>query len=70
MIRTGGCRPLPVGTYTERCVGIKVMQWTGITPERITHINSYDTIIEVAAEVSVLAVAQQLHNIWEWERFP
>ena len=63
-------RPLPVGTYTERCVGIKLMQWTGVTPERITRINSHDTIIEVAAEVSVVAVAQQLHSIREWEDIP
>ena len=32
--------------------------------------NPYDTIIEVAASVSVVAIAQQLHSIREWEEIP
>ena len=63
-------RPLPVGTYTERCINLKLVQWTGITPEHLTRINSYDTIIEVAALASVGAISQQLHSMREWEEIP
>ena len=60
-------RPHPVGTYSEHCVHLKLTQWTGVTTECVTRINPYDTIIEVAASVSVVAIAQQLHSIREWE---
>ena len=63
-------RPLPVGTYSEWCIQLKLAQWTGVTAERITRMNPYDTIIEVAASVSVVAIAQQLHSIREWEEIP
>ena len=63
-------RPLPVGTYPERCVNLKLVQWTGVTAECITHINAYDTIIEVAANVSFVAISQQLHAMREWEEVP
>ena len=63
-------RPLPVGTYSEHCVHLKLAQWTGVTVERVTRMNPYDTIIEVAASASVVAIAQQLHSIREWEEIP
>ena len=63
-------RPLPVGTYSERCVHLKLAQWTGVTAECVTRMNPYDTIIEVAASVSVVTIAQQLHSIREWEEIP
>ena len=63
-------RPLPVGTYTERCVNLQIVHWTGIHPIRSTRINPLDTVVEFAAEVSIVAVAQQLHMIREWEEVP
>ena len=30
----------------------------------------FDTVFEVAAEVPIIAVAQQLHLICEWEKIP
>ena len=63
-------RPLPVGTYTECCVNLQMVQWTGITPVRTTRMNLLDTVVEFAAEVPILAVAQQLHMIREWEEVP
>ena len=63
-------RPLPVGVYTERCVATRLLQVTGVTAERITRINNYDTVIEVTADVSVVAVSQQLHQVTEWEENP
>ena len=63
-------RPLPVGTYSERCIHLKLAQWTGVTGECVTRMNPCDTIIEVAASVSVVAIAQQLHSIREWEEIP
>ena len=32
--------------------------------------NPYDTVVEVTADVSIAAVAQQLHVIHEWEEIP
>ena len=29
-------RPLPVGTYSECCVHLKLAQWTGVTAEHVT----------------------------------
>ena len=63
-------RPLPVRTYSERCIHLKLAQWTGVTAEHVTRMNPHDTIIEVAASVSVVAIAQQLHSIREWEEIP
>ena len=60
-------RPLPVGTYTECCVNLQMVQWTGITPVHTTCMNPLDTVVEFAAEVLIIAVAQQLHMIREWE---
>ena len=63
-------RSLPVGTYTDRCVNLQILQRTGITPVRTTHINPLDTVVEFAADVPIIAVAQQLHLIREWEEIP
>ena len=63
-------RPLPVGTYTDRCVNLQILQWTGITPTHTTRINLLDTVVEFAADVPIVAVAQQLHMIREWEEVP
>ena len=60
-------RPMPVGTHTERCISQKILQRTGITHERVIRANLFDTVVEVAAEVPIVAVAQQLHLIHEWE---
>ena len=62
--------PLPVGTYTDRCVNLQVLQWTGITPVRTTRINPLDTVVEFVADTPIVAVAQQLHMIREWEEIP
>ena len=63
-------RPLPVGTYTECCVNLQIVQWTGITPVCTMRMNPLDTVVEFAAEVPIVAVAQQLHMIREWEEVP
>ena len=63
-------RPLPVGTHSERCVNLQILQWTGITPARTTRMNPVDTVVEFAAEVPIVAVAQQLHMIKTWEEIP
>ena len=62
--------PLPVDTYSERCVYQKVERLTGVTPERVHRINVFDTVIEFAADVSVLATAQALHSVKNWEDNP
>ena len=59
-----------MGTHSERCVSQKILQWTGITPEHIVRVNLFDTVVEVAAEVPIVAVAQQLHLIRVWEEIP
>ena len=56
---------MPVGTYSERCVSQKILRWTGITPEHMLRVNPFDTVVEVAAEVPIVSVAQQLHLIHE-----
>ena len=63
-------RSLPVGTYTDRCVNLQILQWTGITPACTMHINPLDTVVEFTADVPIVAVAQQLHMIREWEEVP
>ena len=62
--------PYPVGTYSERCVYQKVEWLTGVAPERIHRINVFDTIIEFAADVSVVAIIQALHSVRNWEDNP
>ena len=36
-------RPFPVGTYSKCCVHSKLVQWTDVTEEHITKMNSYDS---------------------------
>ena len=62
--------PLPVDTFSERCVYQKVERLTGVSPERVRRINVFDTIIEFAADVSILATAQTLHSVRNWEDNP
>ena len=61
---------MPVGTHSEHCVSQQILQWTGVTPEHVTRVNPFDTVVEVAAEVPIVAVTQQLHLIREWEEIP
>ena len=63
-------RPLPVGTHSERCVNLQILQWTGIMPACTIHMNPFDTVVEFAAEVPNVAVAQQLHMVRTWEEIP
>ena len=63
-------KPLPVGTHSERCVNLQIVQGTGITPVRIVRINPFDTVVEFAADVPIVAVAQQLHMMRTWEEVP
>ena len=61
---------MPVGTHSECCVSQQILQWTGVTPECVIRVNLFDTVVAVAAEVLIVAVAQQLHLIREWEEIP
>ena len=63
-------RPMPVGTHSERCVSQQILRWTGVTPECIIRVNLFDTVVEVAADVPIVTVAQQLHLVHEWEEIP
>ena len=56
-----------MGAHSERCVSQKILQWMGITPECIVRVNLFDTVVEVAAEVPIVAMAQQLHLIHKWQ---
>ena len=58
---------MPVGTHSERCVSQQILQWTGVTPERVIRVNPFDTVVEVAAEVPIVAATQQLHLVCKWE---
>ena len=62
--------PLPVGTYSERCVYQIIERLTGVSPERVRHINVFDTILEFTTDVSVVAIAQALHSVRNWEDNP
>ena len=42
----------------------------GVTPEHVHCVNVLDTVIEFAANVSVLALAQALHSVRSWEDNP
>ena len=62
--------PLPAGEYTKRGVFHKLQRLTGVSPERVRRVNIFDTVIEVAAEVSITAIAQALHSVTNWEERP
>ena len=59
-----------MGTHSECCVSQQILQWTGITPECVIGVNPFDTVVEVAAEVLIVAVVQHLHLICKWEEIP
>ena len=59
--------PLPVGAYSERCVFHKINRVTGMSPERVRRINIFDTVVVVAADVSITAIARTLHGVHDWE---
>ena len=61
---------MPVGTCSEHCMGKQILQWTGVTAKCVIRVNPYDTVVEVAAEVPIVVVTQQLHLICEWEERP
>ena len=61
---------MPVGTHSERCERQQILWWTGVTPECVIRVNPFDTVVEVAAEVPIVAVTQQLHLVHEWEEIP
>ena len=69
MLREDG-RPLPVGNFTERSVARRVYNSTGVAVERVTMITPTDTLIEFAPGMLVIAIAQVLHQINEWEDIP
>ena len=59
-----------MGTHSERCVNLQILQWTGITPACIICMNPFDMVVEFAADIPIVAVAQQLHMIHTWEEIP
>ena len=65
MLREDG-RPLPVGSFTERSVAQRVYNSTGVV-ERVTMVTPTDALIEFAPGTLVVAIAQELHQINEWE---
>ena len=69
MLREDG-RSLPVGSFTERSVARRVYNSTGVAVERVTMITPTDVLIEFAPGMSILAIAQVLHQINEWEDIP
>ena len=66
MLREDG-RPLPVGSFTERSVARRVYSSTGVAVEQVTMITPTDALIEFAPGTLVVAIAQVLHQINEWE---
>ena len=66
MLREDG-RPLPVGSFTERSVARRVYNSTGVVVERVTMVTPTDALIEFAPGTLVVAIAQELHQINEWE---
>ena len=69
MLREDG-RPLPVGSFTERSVARRVYNSTGVAVERVTMVTLTDVLIEFAPGTLVVAIAQVLHQINEWEDIP
>ena len=69
MLREDG-RPLPVGSFTERSVARRVYNSTGVAVEWVTMITPTDALIEFAPGTLVVAIAQMLHQINEWEDIP
>ena len=38
-----------------------------MSPERVRRINVFDTVVVVAADVSITAIARALHGVHDWE---
>ena len=66
MLREDG-RPLPVGSFTERSIARRVYNSTGVVVERVTMVTPTDALIEFASGTLVVPIAQELHQIKEWE---
>ena len=69
MLRKDG-RPLPAGSFTERSVGRRVYGLTGITVERVTMVTPTDALVEFPTGTLVVAIAQALNQIADWEDIP
>ena len=63
-------RPLPVGSFTERSVALKVHHLTGITLDQVMMVTPSNAVLEFPAGCSVVHVAQELHAMKEWEDIP
>ena len=44
--------------------------YSGLTPEHVIRVHRFDTVVEVAVEVPIVAVTQQLHLVCKWEKIP
>ena len=40
---------------------------TGVSPEHVRRINVFDTVVVVAADVSITAIGRALHGVHDWE---
>ena len=69
MLREDG-RPLPVGSFTERSVARRVYNSTGVVVEWVAMVTPTDALIEFVPGTLVVAIAQELHQINEWEDIP
>ena len=70
MLREDG-RPLPVGSsFTERSVARRVYSSTGVAMECVTMVTPTDALLKFAPGTLVVAIAQALHQINEWEDIP
>ena len=69
MLREDG-RPLPAGSFTERSVARKVYTITGLTVERVTMVTPTDALVEFPPGTLVVAIAQAMDQIVEWEDMP
>ena len=63
-------RALPVGSFTERSVARRVYSSMRVAAERVTMITPTDALIKFAPGMLVVAIAQVLHQINEWEDIP
>ena len=56
-----------MGSFTERSAARRVYNSTGVVVERVTMVTPTDALIEFASGTLVVAIAQELHQIKEWE---
>ena len=69
MLREDG-RSLPAGSFTERSVARRVYGLTGVTVERVTMVTPTDALVEFPTGTLVVAIAQALNQIIDWEDIP